>query len=100
MSFSTRKYRAADKFTSTEVAFLITLADGTGGALTIINKTAGTIDDSNMVFTFPALPKVLVINGSEVLPTGGSITWTWNAGTLQATLSSPVGTGGSIFGMS
>ena len=68
------------------------------GGISILAAT-GTIDDSNTAFTFPSLPTVLVINGALYQQTGGAITWTWNAGTLTATLSAPVGTGGSIFGI-
>ena len=59
----------------------------------------GTIDDTNTTFTFVSLPSVLVINGAVYRQTGGAITWTWTGGTLTATLSSAVGTGGSIFGL-
>ncbi len=100
MAFYTRKQRPADKFTTAEVAFLITLADGGGGGGITILTTASTVDDSNTAFVFTALPQVIVVNGAEYRQTGGSITWTWNAGTLTATLSSAVGAGGSIFGMS
>ena len=62
-------------------------------------EATGTIDDTNVDFTFTQLPAIIVINGGEYRQTGGSITWTWNAGTLTATLSSPVGTGGSIYGL-
>lgn len=98
MSFFTRKFRAADLFTSAEVTFLINLANGGGGTLAILAAT-GTINDSNAAFVFPSLPKLVVVNGTAYEQTGGAITWTWNAGTLTATLSSPVGVNGSIFGM-
>lgn len=67
------------------------------GGITILTAT-GTIDDSNTAFTFISLPTELVINGSSYIQTGGAITWSWNAGTFTATLSSPVGSGGSIYG--
>ncbi len=68
------------------------------GALTLLDAT-GTINDSNLDFTFTMEPTVLVINGLTYKKTGGSITWTWTGGTLTASLSVPIGTGGSIFGM-
>lgn len=68
------------------------------GALSPLTAT-GTIDDSNKAFTFASKPTVLVINGALYQQTGGAITWTWNSGTLTATLSIAVGTGGSIFGL-
>lgn len=72
----------------------------TGGSGYTILTTTGTIDDSNLDFPFDSLPTELVINAGSYIQTGGSTTWTWNAGTLTATLSTPVGTGGSIYGRS
>lgn len=71
----------------------------TGASYSILTAT-GTIDDSNLDFVFVSLPIELVINGLSFIQTGGSTTWTWNAGTFTATLSTPVGTGGSIYGRS
>lgn len=85
----------------------ITLTENPDGTVTI-NSTAigtgildatGTINDANLSFTFTQLPSVIIINGGTYRQTGGAITWSWNAGTLTATLSSAVGTGGSIFGL-
>jgi len=59
----------------------------------------GTIDDSNTVFTFASLPTLIFVNGAAYKQTGGSLTWTWSAGPLQATLSQAVGTGGTIWGL-
>jgi len=69
-------------------------------ASTAILTATGTINDSNTDFTFVSLPSVIIMNGATYQQTGGAITWTWNAGTLTASLSSPVGTGGSLFGIS
>ncbi len=66
------------------------------GAFTILSAT-GTINDVNVTFTFVSLPSFLVINGTVYQQAGGSITWSYLAGTV--TLSSAVGTGGSIFGL-
>ena len=63
-----------------------------------ILTTPDTIDDNNVAFTFISKPTEIVINGASYVETGGNITWTWNSGTLTATLSSPVGVGGSIYG--
>lgn len=68
----------------------------TGGGVSNITIT-GTIDDSNVTFTSASQPTYLVINGATYSSTGGAITWSYLAGTI--TLSSPVGTGGSIFGL-
>lgn len=74
-----------------------TTINATGG-LSPLLITSGVIDDSNKVFGFPQQPNFVIVNGTWYMPTGGAITFTWNSGTLQATLSTPVGTGGSIFG--
>ena len=71
----------------------ITFAGGIGAPITI----TGTIDDSNMAFTAPEEPTLLVINGGVYQQTGGAITWTYLTGNI--TISSPVGLGGSIFGL-
>ena len=68
-------------------------------ASTSVLTATGTINDSNLDFTFTSEPAILVINGASYRQTGGAITWTWTAGTLTATLSSAVGSGGSIFGL-
>lgn len=67
-----------------------------GGGVSNITIT-GTINDSNVTFTSASQPTYLVINGATYSSTGGAITWTYVAGTI--TLSSPVGIGGSIFGL-
>lgn len=59
----------------------------------------GTINDTNLDFTFISQPSVLIINGGTYQQTGGSITWTWMSATLTATLSTAVGNSGSIFGL-
>lgn len=62
-----------------------------------VKTVTGTIDDSNVTFTSASEPTLLNINGSFYQKTGGSFTWSYAAGTI--TISSPVGTGGSIFGV-
>lgn len=62
-----------------------------------ILTATGTIDDLNTSFTFTSQPSVLCINGVLYQTTGGAITWSWSDPT--ATLSVPVGTNGSIFGI-
>ena len=68
------------------------------GTITLLGST-GTIDDSNTSFIFISQPSLIVINGASYQPTGGAITWSWNSLTLTATLSSPVGLNGSIYGI-
>jgi hypothetical protein len=70
---------------------------GGGGGYTVLAVT-GTINDTNVTFTVASLPQELVINGMSYIPAGGAITWSYLAGTL--TLSSPVGSGGSIYARS
>lgn len=70
----------------------------TGGSFSILTAT-GTVDDSNVDFTFVSKPTLIIINGAAYPETGGAITWSWNVGTLTATLSSPVGSSGNIYGL-
>ncbi len=74
----------------------ITTVTAASGSLTFLTAT-GTINDSNVTFTFVAQPTALVVNGGLYQQSGGSITWSYLAGTV--TLSSAVGTGGSIVGI-
>ena len=60
-------------------------------------SVSGTIDDSNVTFTCSTEPTLLVVNGNIIQPTGGSITFVYSAGVI--TLSSAVGSGGSLFGI-
>lgn len=55
----------------------------------------GTINDSNVGFSASSTPTYVIINGIWYKSTGGAITWTYVGTTL--TLSSPVGTGGTIW---
>lgn len=63
-----------------------------GGSPTILVAT-GTVDNSNLIFTFVSAPTVVVVNGSQYR-NGHGVTI---VGTT-ATLDSPVGVGGDIFG--
>lgn len=67
-----------------------------GAGISVI-AVAGSINDSNVSFTAASQPTLLNVNGQFYQKTGGNITWSYAAGTI--TLSSPVGTGGSIFGI-
>lgn len=67
-----------------------------GGGLSIIT-ISGSVDDSNVNFTSMSEPLLLNVNGAFYAQTGGNITWTFSGGNI--TLSTPVGTGGSIFGI-
>jgi len=82
--------------TNPQYPIIASTGGGGGGSLTTIPVT-GTINDSNLIFTSATQPDVLVINGGLYQQTGGAITWTYVAGTI--TLSSPVGTNGSIYGL-
>lgn len=67
-----------------------------GSSITIITVT-GTINDSNTSFSASTQPTLLNINGAFYNTSGGAITWSYLAGVI--TTSSPVGTGGSIYGI-
>jgi hypothetical protein len=106
LNFNDQRWHGAG-VTSLTAGTNITITVGTDGgyiisatpAVPTVLATASTINDSNLNFVFTTMPTILIINGGVYAQTGGAITWTWNAGTLTATLSSAVGTNGSIFGM-
>ncbi len=62
-------------------------------------EATGARDDSNTEFTFVSEPAIIVVNGASYRSTGGAITWSWDSGTLTATLSSAPGTGGDVYGV-
>lgn len=67
----------------------------TGGASGItIEVPTGTVDDSNADFVFSEKPFLIVMNGSVYRENKG---WTWSV--LTATMSSPAGTGGDVYGI-
>lgn len=68
--------------------------DFPSSALSILAAT-GTVNDSNKAFTFISKPNIIYVNGAGYRENHG---WTWNAGTSTATLDSPVGNGGDIYG--
>lgn len=81
---------------------LVRNANGTvslsiSGAGTNILIATGTVDDSNTFFTFVSKPKIINVNGAFYRENFG---WSWDDGTLTATLDNPVGTGGDIYGLS
>lgn len=62
---------------------------------TILTAT-GTVDDSNKDFTFTSKPTIIYVNGNGYRESHG---WSWNSGTLTATLDNPVGVGGDLYGI-
>lgn len=73
------------------------LVDASGSSAPVgILVATGTVDDSNTAFTFVSLPQIIVVNGNSYRQNHG---WSWNSGTLTATLDSAVGTGGDIYGI-
>lgn len=73
---------------------LIATALQPGDNVITILEATGSVDDSNLAFTFTEKPKLICINGAFYRENHG---WTW--ATLTATLTLPVGTGGDIFGI-
>lgn len=69
--------------------------EATTANLSVLTAT-GTVDNSNVDFTFTSKPTLIVVNGAIYRENVG---WTWTAGTLTATLSSPVGTDGDIYAL-
>lgn len=78
----------------TVLDWLEALEAGGGGGGTTILETVSTIDDSNLTFIFTEEPKIIYVNGIAYRKNHG---WTWLV--LTATLSTPVGSGGEIFGV-
>lgn len=64
------------------------------GSLLSLETPTGDIDDSNLDFVFSDEPLLLVINAGIYKKDSG---WTFSG--VTATLSFPVGTGGTIFGI-
>lgn len=74
----------------------VNIPGGGSGSFTVV-AVSGTIDDSNVDFTALSEPTLLVVNGQTYQKTGGNVTWSYAGGNI--TLSVPVGTGGSIYGL-
>ena len=70
----------------------------TSAGLTPLVAT-GAVDDINQVFSFIQKPTLININGALYPEATGVFSWTWNAGTLEATPALPVGVGGFIHGV-
>lgn len=75
----------------TDGGFTISAA---AGGFTFLTAT-GARDNSNTAFTFTQKPTYIIVNGQWIRENFG---WTWNAGSLTATLEGPVGKTGDIFG--
>jgi hypothetical protein len=67
----------------------------TGSSSVSILVATGTVDDSNVTFTFASTPHIVVVNGMSYV-NGHGVTIV----TTTATLDSPAGTGGYIYGIS
>lgn len=71
------------------------LVDASGSSTSIVLLTAtGTVDDSNTTFTFTSTPQIVVVNGMSYR-NGHGVTIV----TTTATLDSPAGTGGDVYGI-
>jgi len=65
-----------------------------GPGLAILPVLTGAIDDSNLTFTFSAIPNMVIVNGATYRHGHGCTI----SGTT-VTLDNPVGTGGDIYGL-
>lgn len=65
-----------------------------GGLSSPMAPSSGTVDDSNTIFVFPSIPKVVVVNGA-MYRHGKGVTI---SGTT-ATLDNPAGTGGDVYAL-
>jgi len=95
----TLKFSGAGVSSVTQTGRTVTVNIASGG-FTILT-TADTIDDSNTTFVFTGTPTAVVINGQMFnagATIGGVVVWT-NVG-ATVTLSNPVGSGGSLWGIS
>lgn len=63
-------------------------------AVVTILTTPSTVNDTNKDFTFSSKPTIVYVNGNGYREGAG---WTWNAGTLTATLDSAAGVGGDVW---
>lgn len=61
----------------------------------------GARDTTNKDFTFVSVPTVIIVNGFtlHLSVTSNNYSFTWNAGTLTATIPQPVGSNGVIYGL-
>lgn len=70
----------------------------------IASPTGGAVNDTNLTFTFASKPEQICIEGKCLRVRSGDSydtatdQWSWNAGSLTATLPFPVGTGNDIYG--
>ena len=67
-----------------------------GGSITLYSPTSGLVNDTNKDFGFSSKPSIVVVNGSSYKENSG---WSWNGGTLTATLDFPPGTSGDVYGI-
>ncbi len=74
---------------TTGTLITVTISANSGG-FTRLTAT-GTVNDSNTAFTFIQKPSFIVSDGVwiEPLDANGNVNWSWNAGTLTATLTIP-----------
>ena len=73
----------------------VTISASGGSGVTTLLTATGTVNDSNVTFTFASEPVLVVVNGTS-LRNGHGCTIV----TTTVTLDQPVGTGGDIYGIS
>lgn len=83
---------------ATGIIIYKTSSGGGGGGSSLAEVSiSGTVNDSNTAFTAAEEPTFLVINGKVYKQTGAEYTWSYSGGNI--TLNTPIGSGGTIFGI-
>lgn len=67
-----------------------------GLSASAILSATGDVDDSNTDFIFTEKPTLVVVNGANYRENHG---WTWDSGTLTASIAFPAGTNGDVYGI-
>lgn len=70
------------------------LVSTSGSSTVSILVATGTVDDSNVTFTFASTPQIVVVNGMSYITAHGV-----TIVTTTATLDSPAGVGGFVYGI-
>lgn len=74
----------------------IRVDEGGGSGSLSLEEPSGAVNDSNTLFVFSEKPFLIVMNHDTYRENHG---WTWDSGSLTATMYSPAGVGGDIYGL-